>query len=119
MRLQSAIFDMDGTLVDSMGFWNRLGDEFLARRGFPPLSPELQEESIALTMEGTANLFIRAYHLPETPAEICAEVNGLMAEHYRSDVPLKPGAEAFLRQCAHGANLYCGAGMVLRTIFLF
>ena len=98
MDKKFAIFDMDGTLVDSMGFWNRLGDEFLARRGFPPLSPELQEQSIALTMEGTANLFIRAYRLPETPAEICAEVNGLMAEHYRSDVPLKPGAKAFLER---------------------
>lgn len=48
MEKKFAIFDMDGTLVDSMGFWNRLADEFLARRGFPPLSPELQEESIAL-----------------------------------------------------------------------
>ena len=96
MNKKFAIFDMDGTLVDSMGFWNRLADEFLARRGFPPLPPELQEESIALTMEGTANLFIRAYGLPETPEQICAEVNGLMEEHYRTDVPLKPGAADFL-----------------------
>ena len=110
MDKKFAIFDMDGTLVDSMGFWNRLGDEFLARRGFPPLSPELQEESIALTMEGTANLFIRAYHLPETPAEICAEVNGLMAEHYRSDVPLKPGAEAFLERLKAAGVQMCKIG---------
>ena len=96
MEKKFAIFDMDGTLVDSMGFWNRLADEFLARRGFPPLSPELQEESIALTMEGTANLFIREYHLPETAEQICSEINGLMEGHYRSDVPLKPGAAAFL-----------------------
>lgn len=98
MNKNFAIFDMDGTLVDSMGFWNRLSDEFLARRGFPPLSPELQEESIALTMEGTANLFIRAYGLSETPEQICAEVNGLMEEHYRADVPLKPGAAALLER---------------------
>lgn len=98
MNKKFAIFDMDGTLVDSMGFWNRLSDEFLARRGFPPLSPELQEESIALTMEGTANLFIRAYGLSETPEQICAEVNGLMEEHYRADVPLKPGAAALLER---------------------
>lgn len=96
MKKQFAIFDMDGTLVDSMGYWNRLADEFLARRGFPPLSPELQEESIALTMEGSANLFIRAYGLSETPEQICAEINGLMEQHYRTDVPLKPGAAAFL-----------------------
>ena len=98
MEKKFAIFDMDGTLTDSMGFWNRLGDEFLARRGFPPLSPELQEESIALTMEGTANLFIRAYHLPETPEQICAEINGLMEQHYRADVPLKPGAAGLLER---------------------
>lgn len=98
MNKKFAIFDMDGTLVDSMGFWNQLADEFLARRGFPPLPPELQEESIALTMEGTANLFIRAYGLPETPEQICAEVNGLMEEHYRTDVPLKPGAAALLER---------------------
>lgn len=109
MKKQFAIFDMDGTLVDSMGFWNRLADEFLARRGFPPLPPELQEESIALTMEGTANLFIRAYGLPETPEQICAEVNGLMEEHYRTDVPLKPGAAAFLERMKAAGFKMCVA----------
>lgn len=103
MDKKFAIFDMDGTLTDSMGFWNRLADEFLARRGFPPLSPELQEESIALTMGGTANLFIRAYHLSETPEQICAEINGLMEAHYRTDVPLKPGAAELLERL-HGAG---------------
>ena len=53
---------------------------------------------LIISRKDTANLFIRAYRLPETPAEICAEVNGLMAEHYRSDVPLKPGAKAFLER---------------------
>ncbi len=98
MKNTFAIFDMDGTLVDSMGFWNRLTDEFLARRGFPSLSPELQEESIALTMEGTAELFVRTYHLPDTPKQIAREINSLMEEHYRTDVPLKPGAAAVLKR---------------------
>ena len=90
--------DVDGTLVDSMGFWNRLGDEFLARRGFPPLSPELQEESIALTMLESAQLFIREFGLPGTPQDIASEINALMEEHYRTDVPLKPGAAACLER---------------------
>ena len=98
MRNAGAIVEMAGTLIDSMGFWNRLADEFLARRGFPPLPPELQEESIALTMEGTANLFIRTYRMTDTPEQICAEVNGLMEAHYRTDVPLKPGAAVFLER---------------------
>ena len=109
MEKKFAIFDMDGTLTDSMGFWNRLADEFLARRGFPPLPPELQEESIALTMEGTADLFIRTYRLPETPEQICSEINGLMEAHYRADVPLKPGAADFLTRLKSAGARMCVA----------
>ena len=98
MKYRFAIFDMDGTLVDSMGYWNRLADEYLARRGIPPLSPELQEESVAMTMEESARLFIREFGLSDTAEEICGEVNGLMEAHYRNHVPLKPGAAACLER---------------------
>ena len=36
MRLQSAIFDMDGTLLDSMPAWNHLGSDLLRRHGIEP-----------------------------------------------------------------------------------
>ena len=98
MEIKFAIFDMDGTLVDSMGYWNRLADEYLARHGIPPLPPKLKEESVALTLEGSAQLFIREFGLTSTPEEIAREINGLMEEHYRTDVPLKPGAAACLER---------------------
>ena len=98
MKYNYAIFDMDGTLTDSMGYWNRLADEYLARHGIPPMSPELKEESDALTMTGTAQLFIRQFGLSDTVEEICGEVNGLMEAHYRTDVPLKPGAAVCLER---------------------
>ena len=98
MKYKFAIFDMDGTLADSMGFWNRLADEYLAHHGIPPLSPELKEESDALTMTGSAQLFIREFGLTDTVEEICGEVNGLMEAHYRTDVPLKPGAVTCLER---------------------
>lgn len=109
MKHMFAIFDMDGTLTDSMGYWNRLGSEYLARLGCPPLPPELQEESAALTMDGTARLFIRTYQLPQTPEQICREINALMETHYRQDVPLKPGAAAFLARLKAAGVRMCVA----------
>ena len=44
-----AIFDMDGTLVDSMDYWRGLAREYLARQGLTP-SPELLEWIKPMTM---------------------------------------------------------------------
>lgn len=98
MKHSFAIFDMDGTLVDSMGFWNQLANEYLARFGIPSLPAEYQEQSTAMTMVESARLFIRLYNLPGTPEQIAGEINALMEEHYRADVPLKPGAAACLER---------------------
>ena len=42
MRLQSAIFDMDGTLLDSMHIWREIGPRMLRARGIEP-APDLGE----------------------------------------------------------------------------
>ena len=34
MEHKFAIFDMDGTLTDSMGFWNQLAEEYITSLGF-------------------------------------------------------------------------------------
>ena len=109
MKHAFAIFDMDGTLVDSMGYWNRLADEYLARHGIPPLPPKLKEESVALTLEGSAQLFIREFGLTSTPEEIAREINSLVEEHYRTDVPLKPGAAACLERMKAAGFQMCVA----------
>lgn len=109
MKYPFAIFDMDGTLVDSMGVWNRLSDEFLLKHGIPGLPPELQEESVAMTMLESAQLFIDAFHLPGTPEQIAEEINGLMEAHYRTDIPLKPGARAVLERLQAAGVRMCVA----------
>lgn len=109
MKNTFAIFDMDGTLVDSMGYWNQLADEYLVERHIPPLTPALKEESIALTMLESAQLFIREFGLSGTPEQIAGEINALMEAHYRTDVPLKPGVITCLERMKAAGFQMCVA----------
>lgn len=96
MDKRYAIFDMDGTLVDSMRFWHALAPEFLAARGIGEMSPALMELVRPMTMAECTALLLREYDLPDAPEAAQAEMSAIMAEHYRHDVPLKPGVKAYL-----------------------
>ena len=96
MDKRFAIFDMDGTLVDSMVYWQRLGREYLASRGVTEGVDEVLERIKAMTMAESSALFIETFGLPGTPETVEAEMNAVMDEHYRSDIPLKPGAADYL-----------------------
>ena len=96
MNKQACIFDMDGTLVDSMVYWQRLGREYLASRGVTEGVDEVLERIKAMTMAESSALFIETFGLPGTPETVEAEMNAVMDEHYRSDIPLKPGAADYL-----------------------
>ena len=96
MDKQFAIFDMDGTLVDSMVYWERLATEFLESKGVREISPAILEQIKPMTMTESAALFIREYGLPGTAEGVAAEMNAMMDEHYRRDIPLRPGVFAYL-----------------------
>ena len=57
MDKQFCIFDMDGTLVDSMGYWKRLGREFLAQKGVTEnVEPVLERiKPMTMTESGIGN----------------------------------------------------------------
>ena len=106
MDKQFCIFDMDGTLVDSMGYWKRLGREFLAQKGVTENVEPVLERIKPMTMTESAALFIESFALSGTPESIAAEMNAVMDEHYRRDVPLKPGADRYLQALrSRGARL--------------
>lgn len=91
-----AIFDLDGTLADSMGFWRQFGREYLAGCGIDNPPTAVLDQTKSMTVTEAAGLFLRTFHLQGPAADIAAEMNAVMAGHYHRDIPLKPGVRAYL-----------------------
>ena len=95
MRLQSAIFDMDGTLLDSMHIWNNLGPNLLRSMGIEP-APDLGDRLMLMTFRDGAALCKEEYHLSETVEEIMGLTKAKVHTFYETQVQAKPGVKKFL-----------------------
>ena len=95
MRLQSAIFDMDGTLLDSMPIWKDLGVNMLRDLGIEP-APEVNERLKVLSLREGVTYCRDRYHLTQTVDELIGRVIGRVEAFYSRDVRAKPGVEKFL-----------------------
>ncbi len=102
------IFDMDGTLVDSMSYWKGLGREYLERKGVDPEERLLWMVKAMTMLEGAA-YFMETFHIPDPPERIVEEMEAMMEEHYRSDVPLKPGVKTYLEALKERGARLCVA----------
>ena len=98
MDLQSvkgAIFDMDGTLLDSMWIWHEVDKIFLARRGIP--FPEDYARAIKTMNYWQAAAFTKKrFGLKESEEDIIKEWDKQVRAAYRKGMSLKPGARDFL-----------------------
>ena len=106
MDKKFAIFDMDGTLIDSMGFWKNLATEYLTARGVAEIPGEILERIRPMTMSESAALFQREFGLTGDPE---AEMNAMMDAHYRNDIPLKPGVREYLENLHRQGARMCVA----------
>ena len=98
MNKRYAIFDMDGTMVNSMVYWDRLGEEFLRGRGITSDLTEVLELARPMTLPETAELFLRYFSLPDRLEDMIAEMGAIMEAHYQNDVQAKPGIFSCLEQ---------------------
>ena len=97
-KLKAHIFDLDGTLVDSMGLWVDIDHAVLADRGIPMPSnyDEYVEAIIPLNPTESAAYAIKFFGLTDTVEEIVQEWYNRAKETYSRTIPLKPGAYKFL-----------------------
>lgn len=99
------IFDMDGTLLDSMGMWRNLGrDLFLCHGVRPPADLEARIRHLELPELAER---CSALGVPGSPGLLEAELRGRIERFYREWVYAKPGVSDFLAHLrADGVRLY-------------
>ena len=89
------IFDLDGTLLDSMSVWNDVDVEFLGRYGYE-VTPEYTDIVKRASIEDAARYTQEKYRIPLTWQEIVDTWESMVYEFYRSEVNLKEGAREYL-----------------------
>lgn len=93
--INAAIFDLDGTLLDSTDMWENLGERFLQSLDIVP-KENLRDEIWDMSLPESAAFFRREYALSLSEEEIIARLNELSESVYTNDAPLKSGAKRLL-----------------------
>lgn len=96
--IEAVIFDLDGSLVDSMWLWRAIDIEYLGRFGIP-LPEDLQSKIEGMSFNETAMYFKENFHIPDSLERIKDDWNKMAWDKYANEVPLKPGIPEFLEAC--------------------
>ncbi len=103
---KAVIFDLDGTLVDSMWMWHAIDVEFLGAYGYE-CPKDLHREIEGMSFSETAVYFKKRFQLPLSLEKIKDIWTEMSIDKYRYEVPLKPGVREFL-QTMKEAGIPCG-----------
>ena len=95
---EAVIFDLDGSLVDSMWMWKAIDIEYLKGFGIKP-PEDLQKQIGGRSFFETAVFFKDKFGLEDSVEKIGDDWNRMAWDKYTNEVPLKDGAFEFLSAC--------------------
>ena len=96
--IKAVIFDLDGSLVDSMWIWKDIDIAYLGKFGIA-LPKDLQRNIEGMSFSETAVYFKSHFPIPDSIEEMKEDWNRMAWDKYLHEVPLKEGVHAFLEGC--------------------
>ncbi len=96
--IEAVIFDLDGSMVDSMWIWRSIDIEYLGKFGIP-LPENLQACIEGMSFSETAAYFKERFSLPDDLETIKEDWNRMAWDKYANEVPVKEGVRELLAYC--------------------
>ena len=122
MNIKGAIFDMDGTIIDSLMFWDhlwqRIGETYLQD---PDFKPKVETDRAVRTMifRDAMTYFHEQYNLQTPIDEFISFAEGDLSGFYKDVAKVKPGAKELLRYLKEGGVKMCLASATAKKDVLF
>ena len=95
--ITGAIFDVDGTLFDSMYVWDTIGGEYLRSIGYEP-NPDINERFKKMTIIDCANYYRDEYGVKKSVEELVDGINNMVEKYYFYEIQPKDGILSFLEK---------------------
>lgn len=95
--MQGAIFDIDGTLIDSMEVWNEATSTFYKNQELILCDEDLKFFQSA-TLSESFPYMKEKYSLEKSVEEIAQDFEDIILKEYKYNIPLKPYAGEFLKK---------------------
>lgn len=113
--IKGAIFDLDGTLLDSMTLWDTIGNDYLRSLGIDT-TENLAETFKTFTLEQAAEYYRTCYSVTLSSQEIIKGINDIIGDFYRNTVPMKRGVAEFLEKLYQKQIKMCVATVTDRQL---
>lgn len=94
-NIKGAIFDLDGTILDSMFIWNDIGYKFLEMKNIQ-VPPGTDKQFTQMSLQQAAEYYIEHFDNTATIESIINDINKLVEGFYFYEVVKKDGIDEFL-----------------------
>lgn len=95
--IKAAIFDVDGTLLNSMPAWENVGSSYVKAQGLVP-AEDLDRRVKEFCLRDLSMVLINEYGIDKAVDDIENEISLMVRDKYYYSIPLKPGVEKLVEE---------------------
>lgn len=100
MKVEGIIFDLDGVILDSMPYWETLGEDYLKTLGIKSQG-NLNAILADMSLTESALYLQNKYNIKKSIKDIIYDINKLIEDNYLYEIKLKKGIKVFLQMASN------------------